>query len=85
MAAACQRFGGAYENLQPRVTRQLLRALLDPTRPLTTHYGTPRGLDLHVDVCTVYVMELRRVLLDPARPLTTHFGNSWGLICMYKP
>ena len=41
VAAACRRFGGAYENLQPRVTRQLLRALLDPARPLTTHYGVP--------------------------------------------
>ncbi len=39
VARACARFGGAYENLQPRVTRQLLRALLDPARPLTTHYG----------------------------------------------
>lgn len=44
VAAACRRFGGAYENLQPRVTRQLLRALLDPARPLTTHYGVAQAL-----------------------------------------
>ncbi len=39
VAAACGRFGAAYENLQPRVTAQLLRALLDARRPLATHYG----------------------------------------------
>ncbi|KAK9843667.1 hypothetical protein WJX81_001872 [Elliptochloris bilobata] len=44
VAVACGRFGGAYENLQPRVTRQLLRALLDPGLPLTTHYGAVVGL-----------------------------------------
>ena len=33
------KFGTAYADLQPRIARQLLRAFLDPARPLTTHYG----------------------------------------------
>jgi len=38
------RFGGAYQNLQPRVTKTLLHAFLDPKKPLTTHYGAIVGL-----------------------------------------
>eukprot|EP00983_Pelagomonas_calceolata_P134414 1162060-Pelagomonas_calceolata.AAC.7 len=35
----CVRFGDPYYNVQPRVSKTLLRALLDPSKPLTTHYG----------------------------------------------
>eukprot|EP00658_Telonema_sp_P-2_P063294 TRINITY_DN5201_c0_g2_i2.p1 TRINITY_DN5201_c0_g2~~TRINITY_DN5201_c0_g2_i2.p1 ORF type:complete len:200 (+),score=35.91 TRINITY_DN5201_c0_g2_i2:198-797(+) len=40
----CSRFGTAYPNLQPRITRTLIHALLDPLKPLTTHYGAIVGL-----------------------------------------
>ena len=43
-ALVCRRFGGTYTNLQPRVTRTLLRALMDPAKPLTTHFGAIVGL-----------------------------------------
>ena len=33
------KFGAAYADLQPRISRQLLKAFLDPAKPLTTHYG----------------------------------------------
>ena len=33
-----------YHNLQPRVTRTLLHAFLDPKKALTQHYGAIRGL-----------------------------------------
>ncbi|KAI8352755.1 transcription initiation factor TFIID complex 60 kDa subunit [Mortierella sp. GBAus27b] len=40
----CQKYGSSYHTLQPRVTRTLLRAFLDPEKPLTTHYGAILGL-----------------------------------------
>lgn len=40
----CRDYGNSYETLQPRVTRTLLRAFLDPLRSLTTHYGAITGL-----------------------------------------
>lgn len=43
VADICERFAG-YPNLQPRVTKTLLQALLDPAKPLTSHYGCIQGL-----------------------------------------
>ncbi|KAF8927524.1 hypothetical protein BGZ58_010339 [Dissophora ornata] len=40
----CHKYGTSYHTLQPRVTRTLLRAFLDPEKPLTTHYGAILGL-----------------------------------------
>lgn len=37
-------YGSLYLTLMPRVTRTLLRALLDPTKPVGTHYGALLGL-----------------------------------------
>ena len=33
------RFGSEYPDIQMRISRQLLKAFLDPARPLATHYG----------------------------------------------
>ncbi|PIA38255.1 hypothetical protein AQUCO_02800138v1 [Aquilegia coerulea] len=44
VASICKRFGHVYHNLQPRVTRTLLHAFLDPTKALTQHYGAIQGL-----------------------------------------
>ncbi|XP_042521000.1 transcription initiation factor TFIID subunit 6 isoform X2 [Macadamia integrifolia] len=44
VASICKRFGHVYHNLQPRVTRTLLHAFLDPTKSLTQHYGAIQGL-----------------------------------------
>eukprot|EP01094_Clydonella_sp_ATCC50884_P007107 TRINITY_DN16289_c0_g1_i1.p1 TRINITY_DN16289_c0_g1~~TRINITY_DN16289_c0_g1_i1.p1 ORF type:complete len:515 (+),score=109.08 TRINITY_DN16289_c0_g1_i1:170-1546(+) len=43
-ATVCSRFGVTYANLQPRVTKTLLHAFLDPRKPLTTQYGAITGL-----------------------------------------
>ncbi|KAG0047813.1 hypothetical protein BGZ83_007210 [Gryganskiella cystojenkinii] len=40
----CRKYGASYHTLQPRVTRTLLRAFLDPEKPFTTHYGAILGL-----------------------------------------
>ncbi|KAF9319805.1 hypothetical protein BG003_008099 [Podila horticola] len=40
----CTKYGSSYHTLQPRITRTLLRAFLDPEKPLTTHYGAILGL-----------------------------------------
>ncbi|XP_050246702.1 transcription initiation factor TFIID subunit 6-like isoform X2 [Quercus robur] len=44
VALICKRFGHVYHNLQPRVTRTLLHAFLDPTKALPQHYGAIQGL-----------------------------------------
>ncbi|KAL6057925.1 histone H4-like TAF Taf6, SAGA complex subunit [Balamuthia mandrillaris] len=44
ISLVCQRFGDAYKNLQPRVSKTLLDAFMDLTKPLTTHYGAIVGL-----------------------------------------
>ncbi|XP_015901267.3 transcription initiation factor TFIID subunit 6-like isoform X2 [Ziziphus jujuba] len=44
VAIICKRFGHVYHNLQPRVTRTLLHAFLDPTKALPQHYGAIQGL-----------------------------------------
>lgn len=44
VASICRRFGNVYHNLQPRVTRTLLHAFLDPTKALPQHYGAIQGL-----------------------------------------
>jgi len=40
----CRKYGASYHTLQPRVTRTLLRAFMDPEKPFTTHYGAILGL-----------------------------------------
>ncbi|KAK1860014.1 hypothetical protein I4F81_002606 [Pyropia yezoensis] len=37
-------YAGRYTSLQPRITKTLVNAVLDPGRPLTTHYGATVGL-----------------------------------------
>ncbi|KAB2032989.1 hypothetical protein ES319_D05G416800v1 [Gossypium barbadense] len=44
VASICKRFGHVYHNLQPRVTRTLLHAFLDPTKTFPQHYGAIQGL-----------------------------------------
>jgi transcription initiation factor TFIID subunit 6 len=44
IALVCSKYGHAYTNLQPRITKTLVRALLDPSCPLPTHYGSIVGL-----------------------------------------
>jgi len=44
IARICERYGTAYSSMQPRITRTLIRAFLDPLKPLTTHYGAVVGL-----------------------------------------
>ncbi|KAJ3103169.1 hypothetical protein HDU96_009386 [Phlyctochytrium bullatum] len=43
-AYICQRYGLIYPSLEPRVTKTLLKAFLDPTKSLATHYGAVKGL-----------------------------------------
>jgi len=44
MSGICARFGRDYPTIQPRITRTLLRAMLDPTKPFPTHFGAVSGL-----------------------------------------
>ncbi|XP_051126293.1 transcription initiation factor TFIID subunit 6-like [Andrographis paniculata] len=44
LASICKRFGHVYHDLQPRVSRTLLHAFLDPSKALTQHYGAIQGL-----------------------------------------
>jgi transcription initiation factor TFIID subunit 6 len=44
VASICKRYGHVYHNLQPRVTRTLLHAFLDPTKSLPQQFGAIQGL-----------------------------------------
>ncbi|KAG9449345.1 hypothetical protein H6P81_009310 [Aristolochia fimbriata] len=46
VASICKRFGHTYHDLQPRVTKTLLHAFLDPMKALTQHYGAIQGLSV---------------------------------------
>ena len=39
VAMVCEKYGPAYDALQPRITKTLLGAFTNPGRPRTTHYG----------------------------------------------
>ncbi len=43
-ATICQRYGNVYGTLIPRVTRTLIKTLLDQEKPLTSHYGAIVGI-----------------------------------------
>ena len=77
VAAICSRFGSAYRSLQPRITKTLTRAFLDPRRPLTTHYGAITGLQalgqhvtktLILPHLPVYLKLLETVLVTAVNP-----------------
>ncbi|XP_028768885.1 transcription initiation factor TFIID subunit 6 [Neltuma alba] len=44
VASICKGFGHVYHNLQPRVTKTLLHAFLDPKKSLPQHYGAIKGI-----------------------------------------
>ncbi|KAI8855247.1 hypothetical protein BC829DRAFT_378421 [Chytridium lagenaria] len=44
IAWVSKRFGVIYPSLQPRITKTLLRAFLDPSKSLPCHYGAIQGL-----------------------------------------
>jgi transcription initiation factor TFIID subunit 6 len=44
MAEICRKHANAYPTLQPRVTKTLVRAVLDPLKPLATQYGSILGI-----------------------------------------
>lgn len=43
-AELCRKYGNVYASLVPRVSKTLLKTLLDPARPLPSHYGAIVGL-----------------------------------------
>eukprot|EP01127_Copromyxa_protea_P020825 TRINITY_DN7007_c0_g1_i1.p1 TRINITY_DN7007_c0_g1~~TRINITY_DN7007_c0_g1_i1.p1 ORF type:complete len:502 (-),score=82.94 TRINITY_DN7007_c0_g1_i1:107-1459(-) len=44
VAFICDKYGKYFKDVQPRVVKTLLHSFLDPTKPLTTHYGAIKGL-----------------------------------------
>ncbi|EFC49518.1 predicted protein, partial [Naegleria gruberi] len=44
IAYICRKFGSSYHTLQPRITKTLLHAFLDPKRSRATHYGAIVGI-----------------------------------------
>ncbi|GAB2256841.1 hypothetical protein Droror1_Dr00022900 [Drosera rotundifolia] len=44
VALICKRYGHVYDTLQPRLTKTLINAFLDPKRAITQHYGAIQGL-----------------------------------------
>ncbi|ORZ22416.1 hypothetical protein BCR42DRAFT_168002 [Absidia repens] len=57
ISSICHQYGKSYHTLQPRIAKALLRAFLDPTKPLTTQYGAIKGLSqLGTEVTRVLVV-----------------------------
>jgi transcription initiation factor TFIID subunit 6 len=72
LAKICSEFGDAYATLQPRVTRTLLRAFLDPLKSLTTHYGAIVGLSaLGSNILKALLMPNTKAYVDLLRPELT--------------
>lgn len=76
-ARICREQNAKYPTLQPRTTKTLLRAFLDPQKPRTTHFGAVVGLgELGKEVVRVLVLPnvsaygvtLREELPDPSNP-----------------
>ncbi|KAJ1664622.1 histone H4-like TAF Taf6, SAGA complex subunit [Coemansia sp. RSA 1813] len=83
IADICQHYGHSYHTLQSRIARTLLRAFLDPTKPLTTHYGAIVGLTkLGASTAKVLIlpniktyMTLLSTELEKNNPQLTHDGK----------
>ncbi|KAJ2455834.1 histone H4-like TAF Taf6, SAGA complex subunit [Coemansia sp. RSA 2336] len=79
----CQQFGQTYHTLQARIARTLLRAFLDPTKALTTHYGAIVGLTkLSTNIIQVLIlpniktyMSLLDVEMEKDNPQLVHDGQ----------
>ncbi|EPS65483.1 hypothetical protein M569_09291 [Genlisea aurea] len=73
VASICKRFGHVYHNVQPRVTKTLLHAFLDPSKALPQHFGAIQGLSaLGPNVVRLLILpnlESYLRLLDPEMQL----------------
>lgn len=75
VAAVCRRYSGDYQNIAPRVQKTLLKALQDPAKPLTTHYGE------HLSFLFIFFMSFAAFGAEgppkgpsrPTKPLTTRY------------
>ncbi|KAI8970519.1 hypothetical protein BDB01DRAFT_731727 [Pilobolus umbonatus] len=77
IANICHQYGKAYHTLQPRITKTLLRAFLDPTRPLTTQFGAIIGLDkIGVEVTRVLIVPNIKFYSDNCLKSAIHSTNS---------
>ncbi len=77
LGALCRRFGDSFYNVQPRVSRTLLRALLDASMPLTTHYGPLPFLRSHVcDLRARLLLHLTSRMTEPALLHHTPYGHA---------
>jgi transcription initiation factor TFIID subunit 6 len=69
MALVCSKFGEQYPTIQPRITRTLVKALLDPAKPLATHYGAVVGLAaLGPRVTRLLILPHLRQILETLEP-----------------
>ena len=78
MSGICARFGRDYPTIQPRITRTLLRAMLDPTKPFPTHFGAISGLAaLGPRVTRLLIVPNLRAYLEVLEPhLVEASGNA---------
>lgn len=67
----------AYPSLQPQITRTLLNAFLDPSKPLTTHYGAIVGLTaLGEHVIELALLPNIPAYLELLRPVLANKGEA---------
>jgi transcription initiation factor TFIID subunit 6 len=70
MALVCAKFGEQYPTIQPRITRTLVKALLDQTKPLATRYGAVVGLAaLGPRVTRLLILPHLRQVLETLEPM----------------
>lgn len=70
-------YGSSYSTLKPRVTRTLLRALLDSSKPIGTHYGALLGLKNMGDevIKLVLIGNLKMWYSSVIEPMTNEFAK----------
>lgn len=67
----CLRFADPLHNIQPRISKTLVKALLDRSKPVTTHYGAPEAEETRAVILIIIAPPLLGTLSGSAISAST--------------